>query len=406
MTPLKQLETRASEIRIRLSELGDTPDLTDETRSEIDNLRREYQDNERKQTALRIAGDNPPTPLETRSSEGREFRTAVQAANLGEIFAHVAGVGNVTGATAELQQHYGLETRMIPAAMLIQDWAQVDKDLETRAVTPAPSNVGQNQGEIWSYVFPTAAAAFLGVEMPTVGVGEAVYPVLTSELTVGTPAENAAQAETTGSFSADVLSPSRIQAAFFFSREDRARFAGMSEALRRNLNDGLGDGHDKQILAGTNGLLTGTNLPNANVSTADTFATYMSNFAYKQVDGRYCDTTGQLAIVVGSDTYADMGATYRSAESDMNALDRLMAVTSGVRVSAHVPDTASNKQNAVIRRGMEPAAVSPIWEGIELIPDEITKADQGQIKITAVMLYAMKVIRTGGSLVKQQAQHS
>ena len=55
--------------------------------------------------------------------------------------------------------------------------------------------------------------------------------MLTKELDVRTPAENAAAAETTGSFSTDVLSPSRIQAAFFYSREDRARFAGMDAAL-------------------------------------------------------------------------------------------------------------------------------------------------------------------------------
>ena len=54
------------------------------------------------------------------------------------------------------------------------------------------------------------------VEMPSVGVGEVVYPVLSSTLTVGTPAENASQSETTGSFTADVLSPTRIQASFFF----------------------------------------------------------------------------------------------------------------------------------------------------------------------------------------------
>ena len=41
----------------------------------------------------------------------------------------------------------------------------------------------------------------MGIDMPTVGVGEAIYPVLTSALAVGTPAENAAQAETTGAFS-------------------------------------------------------------------------------------------------------------------------------------------------------------------------------------------------------------
>ena len=57
MTPLQTLEIRASEIRTRLSEMGGIADLTDEHRSELDRLRNEYQDNERRQSAMKIAGD-------------------------------------------------------------------------------------------------------------------------------------------------------------------------------------------------------------------------------------------------------------------------------------------------------------------------------------------------------------
>ena len=64
-------------------------------------------------------------------------------------------------------------------------------------MTPAPSNVGQTAQEIVPYVFPQSAAAFLGVDMPTVGVGESVWPVLSGTLDVHYPAENAAAAETT-----------------------------------------------------------------------------------------------------------------------------------------------------------------------------------------------------------------
>ena len=114
--------------------------------------------------------------------------------------------------------------------------------LETRAVTPAPGQVAQNQSAIIPGVFPMSCAAFLSIDMPTVATGDAVFPVLTTSADVHTPAENAAAAETTGSFAADVLSPARLQASFFYSREDRARFSGMDEALRSNLSDALSDG--------------------------------------------------------------------------------------------------------------------------------------------------------------------
>ena len=100
-------------------------------------------------------------------------------------------------------------------------------------------------------------------------------------------------------------------------------------------------------------------------------------------------------MVVGAATLKDLGSTYRNASVDRSALDRLMELTAGVRVSAHVPAPATNRQDAVIRRGMSTTATAPVWEGVTIIPDEVTKAKAGQIVITAVMLFAMKVLRTG-----------
>ena len=148
---------------------------------------------------LRIS-DDTPAPLETRTGEGREFRALLGRANVGQMFDSIIEHRAMDGAEAEIQQHYHLAGNQIPLAMLRRAWADGD-GVETRAATGAPSNVGQNQASIIPYVFPQAAATFLGVDMPSVGVGEAVYPVLTSELSVGTPAENATQAETTGAFS-------------------------------------------------------------------------------------------------------------------------------------------------------------------------------------------------------------
>ena len=405
MTPIQTLEIRAGEIRKRLSELGGMAELTDETRSELDKLKLEYTDNDARQAALKIAGDAPITHIETRSAQGREFRSLIGKANVGEIFDAALSKRSIDGASAEIQQHYGLDQNQIPLALLVKTWPDND-ELETRAVTPAPGNVGQEQQTIVPYVFPQSAASFLGVDMPTVGVGEQVFPVLTAELSVGAPAENAAQAETTGAWSADVLSPGRLQASFFYSRESAAKFANMNASLRENLTEGLSDGLDNQILAGTSGLFIGTNLPNNAQTTDDTFESYLNNLCWNQIDGRYASTAKDLAMVVGAATLKDLGSTYRNTSVDRSALDRLMELVSGVRVSAHVPGPASNRQNVVIRRGMSTTAVAPVWEGITIIPDEVTKAGLGQIVITAVMLFSMKVLRTGAGLVKQGTDHS
>ena len=90
--------------------------------------------------------------------------------------------------------------------------------------------------------------------MPTVATGDAVYPVLTTNADAGTPAKDAAQAETTGAFSANVLTPSRIQASFLLQH---ARIKPVSAVWAKrceaNLSDALADKLDQQILNGGSG---------------------------------------------------------------------------------------------------------------------------------------------------------
>ena len=399
MTPLQTAQVRASDIRVRLSELAAVSEVTDETRSELETLRTEYADVERRSAALLIA-EPDRTPIISQTAEGTEYRAMVDKANVGTIFDDLLAHRSTSGVEAELQAALGLKGNQIPLDMLRGVF-------EERAVTPAPGQVGQNQQPIIPYVFPMGAAAFLGVSQPSVPVGDAVYSVLTGTLDVGTSAENAAQAETTGSFTAAVLTPKRLQASFFYSVEDRARFAGMGEALRQNLNDGLANGLDKEILSGTDGLFAGTNLANNNVTANDTFDTYLNNLVWDQIDGRYASMASDLAMVMGAGTYGDTGKTYRNTSVDRSALDRIMELVSGVRVSAHVPAVDSNnRQNVVIKRGMSETATCAVWEGISLVPDEVTKISSGQVVITAYMLYSMKVLRTGAGLVKQQVDHS
>ena len=81
---------------------------------------------------------------------------------------------------------------------------------------------------------------------------------------------------------------------------------------------------------------------------------------------------------MGAGSYAHAGGVYRNTSSvDRTALDRLMEITGGVRVSANVPAVSGNKQNAVIRRGMRSGYDGGnVWEGVTLIPDEVTQGKE------------------------------
>ena len=207
MTPTQKIQLRMSETREKLNGMTEIRDGDAHKLSERDKLTAELKAQEVELRSAIEADDAADTTPET-----RERADVSNRFDLGEMFENVVEHRVSGGAIAEVQTERGLAPNALPVDML----------MEHRAVTPAPAEVGQNQTEITGYVFPGSVAAFLGIPSPVVGVGDATFPVLTSDPAAGTPAENAAQAETTGAFTADVLTPGRIQASFFWSREDQA----------------------------------------------------------------------------------------------------------------------------------------------------------------------------------------
>ena len=401
MSRAKQLALRISEIRARLGVISSmaVADLTDEIRAEGATLETEFRDSESLWRAATVAEQTDEERARAAFGNGpqeTELRALTARANVGNIFSAALEHRQIDGPEAELQKHFHLAGNQVPLAMLRQ--------VEQRAVTAAPSDVGRNQSEIIPGVFPASIAQFLNIPQPTVGPGEATYPVM-SNATVEALAENAAGTESDSVFSADNLAPGRLQASFFFSREDSQRFRGMADALRANLATALMDGLDKELVSGDEGLLEGTNLANHNANAETTFAGYLANMAFGRVDGTYATSLADLRIVMGQATYAHAGGEYRGNNASDPAAERLQSITGGLRVSSHVPAVSASKQNSVIRLGSRMDAVQPIWEGVSIIVDEVTKAANGQIVITAVMLAATKILRSAG-FYKQQTQHA
>ena len=266
--------------------------------------------------AAAIAADPQREVVEPQEDgEDRELRELTDKARVSDVFGAAVDHGHTDGATKELQEHFGLGANQVPLSLFAEG------PDETRAVTAAPANVGRRQAPILAGVFPQSVAAFLGVDMPTVAAGQATYPVLKVNAVVRVPAESGTAAETDGEFTAKNLSPARLQAAFRYTREDAASFAGMDPALRENLRMALADGLDKQVISGTNGLLTGTNLSNNNVSAVTTFDLYRSGLAYSRVDGIYAGGVADLRIVMGAGTYAHAASQFRGNNSSVSALE-------------------------------------------------------------------------------------
>ena len=320
-----------------------------------------------------------------------EFGGLVTRSSLGELMGAVIDGREVEGATRELQTERGLAANVVPLDMI-----------EQRAVTPAPGNVGTSEAAVVQPVFATGDANFLSVAQPRVPAGEAIYPVLTSRPTVGGPhTDSTSVGETTGSFTAEVLSPARLQASFFWKRVDAAKFAGMDAALRAALSSSLSEAYDKEVI---DQLVADVARTDAAAET--TFALYRSGLVYARLDGRFASVEGDIRLLMGSGTAAHAAGKYRSNSADDSALDSLRRISGGVRVSAHVAAVAANKQqDCLVRRGARQDFVAPIWQGITLVPDAITKADTGEVKLTALMLAAFKTVRTDG-FARIQTQHA
>ena len=108
--------------------------------------------------------------------------------------------------------------------------------------------------------------------------------------------------------------------------------------------------------------------------------------------------------MMGSPTLQHAAGIF-ATNSSVSAVENLRTITGGVRTSAHIAAVASEKQDVIVRRGVAQDAVAPLWEGVTLIRDEVTKAATGEIVLTAVMLAAVKVIRSSG-WARIQSQHA
>lgn len=384
MTDLLKLLLEHTTLRRSYADLIEK-DETEENTAELRSIDDKLKEIEKRMADLQEEQAKEPEPA-------KDFKLSkpVSECEIGDIYAAAIAHAETRGAVSELQKELGLRSNQIPLAMI--ERVPDPKEIETRAVTPGVSSP-TTAAEILPILFPQSATEFLGVTQVTVPSGQAGYPALTAGATASVPAKDASVAESTGAFTLTTLTPKRIQASFFYSREDANAFAGMGEALRANLESALADQLDIQVLA--NLVANGTD--NDQSSAQVTLALLETAFN-GSVDGLFANGFGDLFSAISPELFARI-AGLRIANTELSGYDILRQ--GSVRVTKNLPAISSKKQKQIIRRGVAPAAVTPIWEGITLIPDEITKAATGQIVITAVMLYNTAVLRSGAFITPE-----
>ena len=134
--------------------------------------------------------------------------------------------------------------------------------------------------------------------------------------------------------------------------------AGMGDALQEALQGGIADKLDKEILQGTEGLLTGSKLANHARGAASDYSSYVADLLYGRVDGKYAYDLADIRVVMGSDTFGNAATKLPSEWRSKTRWPGSATIPSGVRVSRPTSRTASEQQ---AERALSVSALGVTW---------------------------------------------
>ena len=402
MTNLQRLELRASEIRSRLNELSgiETGELTSEHRSEMDTLSVEYADVERQKRAAILAGDvAPETPEPNAGGERREISSLIERAEIAAYLRAAASGNPVSGAEKELRQAVlgdDADEMLMPMDMLMP----LGGEIETRAdaVTNVADSIQSNQQNIIGRIFAETAGAYMGVQRPSVPTGETHYYTLTGGASADVRADGVSKDAEIATFTSKSVEPVRLTARYLWGVETTARIRGFEEALRADIRAVMGDKLDALALNGQAAVANTSPLIEGIISqladptdpgNAATWDDYLKLYPAR-VDGKTSMDGLNVRLLVNADTYRHAHGLQIATSGEL--LGRELPA-GRFRASANMPATDATiatllSYTASARVGF----VQPVWRGIQLIRDVYSKASEGQIALTAIML-------TGGAMV-------
>lgn len=413
MTESQRLEVRRSEIRDSLNEFAALTDpLTEEQRAEVDSLRAEFTDTEAKWRAATVAeaaaldaADTDPAP----SAEERERRALVDRASLGAYLDSAKSGTALRGPENELQDAYECRAVSggvaIPWALLAHD-GLADEALETRAATTRANLDGPTaQRPILRRLFGRDIMAALGVRIDSVPPGKTRWPLLTSGVAPTEKGEGvAADAAVAATFTTETLQPKRLTGRYEWTVEQAAEVRDVEQALRRDLGDAIRARMASQIINGdesadanqVSGFLETLTAPTAPAAVA-TYADYAASMA-QSVDGLHASMEGEVGCVLGIETYRHAAGVFQagSGEAGIEAIKRRGRAC---MASPFIPDPAGNVQTALYHGGrdaMRGDSVAAMWPTLEVIRDVYTRAAEGEIILTWIVLWdARTAFRSG-----------
>ena len=336
--------------------------------------------------AARVAGDL--------DAAGRELDTIGSNLKFGNYVSAAVEMRAADGAEAEYNSGVGMSARQFPLAMLAPARVQMRQTTNTD---------GQATQHGWlDRLFADSAAARLGISMESVPAGQAVYMTTTAGATGSQRGRSEATVAAGWTVGVKTMEPKRNAVHAIYNIEDAARLPGLSDALRRDMGMALTDAIDKAVFVGDananhndydiTGLsgyagLTQVTLTQAKKVMADDTLKAFSDM----VDGKHAMDLADLNIVASVGSYRLWLSTIHAAAVDNQTVAQFM-MASGLSWGSREgidTDTANGDYGAFVSlaRGLAGAGVAAVWNAGQMIVDEITGADQGEVKLTLNYLW-------------------
>ena len=345
----------------------------------------------RLQAVLVLDGGNKEVErVHAGDAEGREIRQLVSKASAGRMLAGILEEGEGQGADRELRAALGIPSDYIPLAML-----------ERRAAVALTGDEPANAVPFIGRVFPMGAAAFCGVDVQSVGVGQVVVPVLATGVTIGGPYTNSTEAtETTGAVTLSTLEPKRLNGSFAVRQKDLATFPMIEDALRADLGAAVQNAIDIDLLKRTDaGLLDFGTDPTAPAN-ATTAAEFLVDL-YSGVDGVYAGSIGDVRVLYGPETYAFAGGLVIATGHPETVIDKVSRISGGVLVTDNAGAYTGNRQEGLVIKGVgHRNCVGALWNGVQIIRDEVTRAREGEVRLHVIGMWDFAVVQTAGYVRK------
>ena len=412
MTPvqkrLAELRSRQSQQRGKMAEMSRADSLTDEQRSELDEIEKGTADLERLLRAATVAVETEEAEQRAAGAAAGTPASDAEDRERADLRAKVKLTGYVTaaleqraaaGAEAEFNAALGIAGNRFPLELLARPEQRAART-EDRATTDVDT---QTVPRRWlDRLFAGTAAQRLGITMESVPVGAASFPVTTA-------GASAAQRQRSTDAAADAgwtigvteMKPKRNAVRLLFSIEDAARIPGLESALTRDLGMALVEGIDRAIFlgdataTGTDADIVGLNtasITEVSVTQTDKVLGPGSLSAFTQlVDGVHANGLADLNVVaaVGSWRLWENTIINSAAENQTLAAFLRMAGLSWTARGEIETATDDGDFAAFIgrRMGIDGAGVAAVWSAGELIRDPYSGAGKGEVALTLTYLW-------------------